>query len=443
MTRRTAVVIGGGISGLAAAWELSADPDVDIEVLEASDRIGGLIASSEFAGRIVDEGADAFLRRVPEALDLSTEVGLGDRLIHPATGAALIYANGATRPLPGGLVLGVPARFDELAASGILSDDGVRRAAAEADRPWRPISADTSIASVIDDRYGPEVTRRLVEPLIGGIYAGNLDELSIDAVMPALAEQARGDRALSVALAEQLAQGVDGPVFAAPPDGMATLIHTLGRALGARGVRIRTGVKCDELPSADEIVLATPAAAAARLVATRSDRAATAMATIETAGVVMVTMSVPHDAIDGIDRASGVLVPRDADRFVTAASYATTKWPQLRRNDGLAILRVSSGHSRDQRALDFDDDEVVDRMVDDLRTIVEMSDGPADVRVSRYPGGFPQYRVGHASLVDDIDTALAEDSPSVVWCGASTRGPGIPACIRSGRRAARELRARR
>ena len=167
-------VVGGGISGLAAAWELSADPRVRVTVHEAADRLGGKIRTSPFAGRAVDEGADAFLRRMPEALALCREIGL-EGLIAPAHGTACVWIDGELRPLPGGLVLGVPARFDELAESGILTHWGLARARTEPDLEGVPLVGDTTIGALISRRYGNEVAQRLVGPLLGGIAAGSFD----------------------------------------------------------------------------------------------------------------------------------------------------------------------------------------------------------------------------------------------------------------------------
>lgn len=438
-------VVGGGISGLAAAWELSSDPATEVTVFEASDRPGGKIRTSSFAGRAVDEGADAFLRRVPDALQLCDEIGLTD-LVAPAHGRAMVWVDGALRPLPGGLVLGVPARFDELAESGILTHWGLARALAEPELEGEPLVGDTSIGSLISRRYGNEVAQRLVGPLLGGINAGSIDDMSLDAVVPQLAAAAHRSTSLTTALAESLAattggaEGAMPPVFAAPPNGMSELVDHLVAALAGRGVTIRTHHPVTELPAHDGIVITTPADVAARLVAPQSERAAAVLSDIEFASVVFTTLAFRRADIPGDLDASGFLVPRDAGLTVTAASWSSTKWDRLAGDP--VILRVSMGHANDAEAIDLSDDEVLRRIASDLATTMGITAAPVEHRITRYPNGFPQYAVGHLDRIAELEDALRGDAPHLAVCGMAHRGVGIPACIREARAAAAALRDR-
>ena len=441
--RPTVTVVGGGITGLAAAWELSAHDELDITVLEAGPRFGGKIATTEFAGRRVDEGADTFLRRVPEAIDLCDELGLDD-LTSPASGSAFVWTDGALRRIPGGLVLGVPAHFDELDRSDILTAQGRARARLEPEIEGAPLQGDCSVAELIDARFGPEVTRRLVEPLIGGIYAGTADRLSLDAVLPQLAEIAHSSAVLSTPLAEREASpGTQGPVFSAPLAGMGSLIDTLVDGLTTRGVHLVSGRAADALPASDAVIVATPAPVAARLVAALRPAAATLLEGIEYASVVLLTLAF-HRAEVGIELdGSGFLVPRDAGLLMTAASWATTKWAHLvRPDDDLVILRVSVGHREDSRPETMTDDELVMAARGDLRLTMGIDAAPSEVRISRYLNGFPQYDVGHLDRVARIDALLESAAPHVIVTGSAHRGLGIPACIRQGRAAGRVVAAR-
>ena len=441
-TRPTVTVIGGGITGLAAAWELSAHDDLEITVLEAGRRFGGKISTSPFAGRLVDEGADAFLRRVPEAVELCRELGLDD-LTSPATGSAFIWADGALHRIPDGLVLGVPATFDDLDRSDVLSPAGRARARLEPHVEGEPLVGDCSVAELIDTRFGPEVTRRLVEPLIGGIYAGVADRLSLDAVLPQLAEVAHSRTVLSTALSERQASSVaHGPVFSAPVDGMDALIGALVAALETRGVRLATSHPVDALPPGDGVIVATPAPVSARLVEPLSPEAAALLAGIEYASVALVTLAYRGTDIDIELDGSGFLVPRDAGLFITAASWATTKWAHLAGPDDVVILRVSAGHREDRRPDAMTDDQLVAAMCADLRVTMGVDAAPSEVRVSRHRDGFPQYDVGHLDRIERIDSLLREAAPHVLVTGSAHRGLGIPACIRQGRAAARSLAAR-
>lgn len=438
-------VVGGGISGLAAAWELSADPHLDVTVLEASDRPGGKIHTSAFAGRMVDEGADAFLRRVPDALTLCAEVGVDD-LVSPAHGTAAVWVDGALRPLPGGLVLGVPARFDELAASDILTPDGLRRAIAEPELPGEPLVGDATIGDVIRRRFGDEVLDRLVGPLLGGINAGSVDRMSLDAVVPQLGAAAHRSASLATALASELPTHTEGPtrprpaVFAAPAGGMGVLVDALTAALGARGVRIVTGAPVDELPDADAVVLTTPADVSARLLGPRCPEAAGILGAVGFASVVFTTLAFARADVPGDLDASGFLVPRDAGLSITAASWTSTKWAHLAGDP--VVLRVSMGHADDAASIDLDDDSVRARIAADLHTTMGIDADPAETRITRYRNGFPQYDVGHLDRVARLEAVLATQLPHVAVCGMAHRGVGIPACIREARRAGAALRDR-
>lgn len=431
-------IIGGGISGLAAAWELSGDPSLDVTVVEAADRLGGKIRTEPFAGRPLDLGPDAFLRRVPDALALCGELGLDD-LVAPAHGTAKVWLDGTLKALPGGLVLGVPARFDELEASDILSVDGLNRARAEVELEGLPITEDLTVGALIRGRYGDELADRIVAPLLGGIAAGDIDAMSIDASVPQLAAAARNATSITRALAATPAAN-PGPVFAAPNGGMGVLIDTLVRRLRERGVEFRVNTSLAELPDADGTLITTPAPAAAGLLAGHCDEAAELLRSIEHASVVFTAIAFRAadlpEALDG----SGFLVPRSAGLSITAASWSSSKWAHLAGDP--VILRVSMGHSADPGAIDLDDETIAQRIAADLRTTMGITAAPTELRVTRYRDGFPQYRPGHLDRVARLEAALAERLPRVEVAGMAHRGVGIPACVREARAAARRLRSR-
>ncbi|NLA34902.1 MAG: protoporphyrinogen oxidase [Actinobacteria bacterium] len=432
------VIVGGGISGLAAAWELSADPSARITVLEGSPRLGGKIRTETFAGRQVDLGPDAFLRRVPEALTLCDELGLHD-LIAPAHGTAKVWLDGTLQALPAGLVLGVPARFDDLETSGILSADGLARARAETTLAGLPITEDLTVGALIRSRYGDELADRIVGPLLGGIAAGNIDEMSVDASVPQLAVAARNAKSITKALATTPAAAA-GPVFAAPHGGMGVLIDTLVRRLGERGVEFRLNTTVSELPEADGVIITTAAPVTADLLTGRCDEAAELLRSIEHASVVFTAVAyraadLPED-LDG----SGFLVPRTAGLSITAASWSSSKWAHLAGDP--VILRVSMGHTADPAAIDLPDDAIAERIATDLHTTMGITAAPTDIRINRFWDGFPQYRPGHLDRTAMVEAHLAAQLPHVEVAGMAHRGVGIPACVREARAAARRLRSR-
>jgi oxygen-dependent protoporphyrinogen oxidase len=463
VTRRVDLaVVGGGISGLAAGW-MGMQRGADVVVLEAADTPGGKLRTSPVAGIEIDEGADAFLARVPEGARLCREVGLGDDLVSPATGTAYVWADGALRRLPTEQLLGVPTDLDAVAASGILSAAGVERARADLTAPDDAPSGDEAIGALVRRRLGDEVLDRLVAPLLGGIWAGDCDLLSLRVAAANLA--AARDRGASLirgaaALrAEAVDQGAaDGPVFLAPRGGMARLVDALAERLGERlrcgtpvrglepegaGWRLATGDVGDpgaeRRPSvaADRVVLTTPAYATARLLASLAPQAAAFLSGIGYASVVLTVLVVPREAIDHPLDGSGFLVPQSSGRLLTACSWMTSKWGHLGVDRSTVVLRASAGRAGDERALGATDDELVAALVDELRDTVGLHGRPTAVRVSRWERSFPQPRPGHLDAVAGAERALAERAPGLTMAGAWELGVGIPACIRAADRAVR------
>jgi oxygen-dependent protoporphyrinogen oxidase len=422
-------VVGGGITGLAAAWE-AMGREAEVTVFEAGDTWGGKLRTTPLAGRPVDEGADAFLARVPEATALATELGLGAQLVSPAASAACVWADGRLHRLPDGLVLGVPTDLDVAATSTLL-----RRPVVERDvEPLAP-GDDPTVGELVRTRLGDEVLDRLVGPLIGGINAGDADRLSARAVTPQLAAAAERDRSIVRALRAEREAAAGGPVFHSVTGGTGALVEALVAALGAAGAHLRLRSPVDRLDDldADAVVVTTPARAAAALVDGVAPDAATLLRTIEYASVVIVSVAVDAGALDLPAGVSGFLVPRTEPMLVTACSFASNKWPHL--GGDTAVLRASAGRHGDDRAVELDDDRLVDAVLADLRRTIGLTAAPVEVRVSRWPRSFPQYAPGHLALVDRVDRALADAAagPPIAVAGAGLRGLGIPACIRQGR----------
>ena len=430
-------VIGGGVTGLAAAYELRAQaPDARIIVFEASDRLGGKVMTTSFAGRSVDAAADAFLARVPWGLELCRELGIDTQLVSPAQQSAYVWCDGALRRLPSGLVLGVPTDFDALQASGIVPGPVEVHPAA------RPLAAgdDVSVGSLIRSQLGDAVFERLVDPLLGGINAGDGDHLSIRAAAPQLADAAERDRDLVAALRAAQPASTPGPVFHAPVGGMGAIIDGLVDALTASDVELRLEAAVARVGDvdADGVVVAAPAFGAAELLGPDAPKTAALLADIDYASVVLVTLSYPNDARTRPLDASGFLVPRTEGLLMTATSWSSSKWAQL--DDGATtIVRVSTGRFGDERGAGLADDALVRALLPEVEATSGLRGEPAEVAVHRWPRSFPQYAVGHLDRVDRIENTIAEEAPHVVLAGAALRGLGVPACIRQGRDAAREL----
>jgi protoporphyrinogen/coproporphyrinogen III oxidase len=450
------VVVGGGITGLAAAWE-AARHGASVTVVDQAPP-GGKVRTTTFGGGSLDESADAFLARVPEGIDLCRELGIDGDLVSPAVRTAYVWSLGALRQLPHNHLLGVPTDLDELATTGIVSDEAVARARRDLTTPLEPPAGDVTIGSFIRERLGHEVLERLVDPLVGGINAGDCDRLSLAATVPQLDAAARsGAASLIEACGRQRAAAVDpaAPVFFAPRGGMGALVDALVDGLGGQGVelvaatatalerhgatwRVRTGAGGSL--DAGRVVVTAPAPVAATLVEPLAPAAAGQLARIESASVVLVSIAVATDAVDRELDASGFLVPRPEGRLLTACSWTSSKWAHL-GGDGTIWLRASAGRDGDDRAIGMTDDELVARMLADLADTMELRGRPEEVRVSRWPGSLPQYRPGHLDLVAAVEADLAARAPGLAVTGAAFRGLGVPACIRQGRAAARRLLA--
>lgn len=426
-------VVGGGIAGLAAAWELSSVDGARVTVHEAQDHLGGKLHTSPFAGLVVDEGADAFLLRVPWAMDLVRELGLECDLVHPAERRAYIWSRGALRPLPQQHVLGVPLDLADLEATGLLDQVELVETADAYAMPGEPVTADdVSVADLVAGACGQPVLDRVVAPLLGGINAGRVEDMSAATLTPQLLAAARHAEGLLAGLREQRAGAdPDAPVFGSFVDGTQVLVDRLADRLRDRGVTIETGDPVGSLAAlgADGVVVATPAYEAARLLGLP------ALADVDYVSVVVMTVAVASTDIARLLDASGFLVARPEGLLLTACSWSSRKWSHLRRPDRV-VLRASAGSADDRRAFDLPDDELAVQLLDELTTTMELAGPPSEVRISRWQRSLPQYGVGHAARIAEVEARLP---PGVVLAGAAYRGVGIPACIHDGREAARRL----
>jgi protoporphyrinogen/coproporphyrinogen III oxidase len=473
-------VVGAGIAGLAAAHRLRVllGPDATITVLEQRDRIGGVLRTVDLAGVPYDVGAEAFLARRPEVPALLDELGLVDRLVHPTAAHASIRAVGRTVPLPGGTVLGVPTSAARL--SGVLSDAGLAAVAAEPVRPlaWTP-GGDVALGGLLRARFGDELADRLVDPLLGGVYAGRVDALGLRPTMPALAAAldagapsltaaadvatgtAAGGPNGTVSLPSQHGESADPaqrdripstptPVFGALRGGYRVLLDALADAARAdirlgttvRGIeRSATGwllvlgpANAPEALEVDAVVLAVPAPAVARLLGPIAPAAAAAAAGVELASSVVVAMAFQGQDVPGLPT-SGALVAAGEPLSIKGVTHSTTKWPHL-QGDGLVRMRASLGRFGEAAALQTDDATLVAQVRADLSTLDGITAAPVAVHVQRWGGGLPQYAVGHVARIAALEDGLPD---RVAVAGAALHGVGVPACIATGRAAADRL----
>jgi oxygen-dependent protoporphyrinogen oxidase len=412
-------VVGGGLAGLAAAHELAGTID-EVIVLEGSDQIGGKLRLADVGGVRLDVGAEAMLARRPEAIELCQSVGLGQQLVDAATTQAAIWTGGALHPLPR-TVLGIPAE----------PADFVRIEPRSVPVP----DEDVSVADYVRERAGSDVLDRLVEPLLGGVYAGHAETLSLTAAAAQL--KALGPDPVAAAANTEPAPG---PVFAGLRGGIgqlpAALTASLGdraevrlncvvRGLSARGARWDV-VTSDGTEPFDAVVVASPAPAAARILADVAPRASFALADIPYASVAIATFVFDRDLdLPG----SGFLVPPVDGTAIKGATFSSNKWAWLSQ-PGRTVLRASLGRYGEAASLQYDDPTLAQIALADLRDALGTLPDPVAWHVQRWGGGLPQYLVGHLGKVDTVEEDVAAVRGLAV-CGAAYRGIGIPAVIAS------------
>ncbi len=447
------VVVGAGIAGLAAAAALRRSaPDLEVMVLEGSSSAGGKLARAEVAGVSVDVGAESMLNRRPEAVALARRVGLGDRLVHPATTTASLWSRGVMRPMPRTL-MGVPTDARALAESGVLSRAGLARVALEPDLPATHLDGqDVSVGWLVEERFGHEVLDRLVEPLLGGVYAGHARELSARAAVPQVVALLDEDRSMMRAAAAATARASDVPVFAGLVGGLAQLPEALAADLDVQtastvrdlaraadgGWDLTVGSAHDaHLLHADAVILATPARTTGRLLSEVVPDAALELGRIESASMAILTLAFRARDLPATE-GSGFLVPPVDKRTVKAATYSFAKWDWVREagaGDDILLMRCSVGRHREEEALQRPDEEIVQLALEDLADAVGLSVRPVDAHVRRWGGALPQYAVGHVERVGRIRRSVAAQ-PGLAVCGAAYDGLGLPACIASAELAA-------
>lgn len=452
-TDRHVVVVGGGISGLAAAHAVRAAlPAVRITIVEESERLGGTLLTGELGGATVETGADNWLARVPDATRLATSVGLD--LVAPATGQAWVWVGDRLRALPAGTVRGVPARLGPLARSRVLSPAGFLRAAVEPWLPGHPVTEPVTVGDLVRRRLGRQVVERLVDPLLGGVYAGSAEALDLDAAAPDLAALARAHRSLVRAARARPAPPDPGsPVFQTVNGGLSTLVAAVAAASGA-DVELRTRAATVERLSgafrvtlaggraliADGVVVATPGRSAARLLELVVPAAAPPLRDLAYASVALVGLAYPNGGLR-LPPGSGVLVP-PGRRLVKAVTFYGQKWPHA-APPGITLLRASVGRAGEP--VDLDDADLVRAVHTELAQLLRTTKQPVDAFVARWDDALPQYALGHLTRVDAIEAAV-DAVPGLAVAGAAYRGVGIATCVRSGEaagtRVAAHVRAR-
>lgn len=435
-------VIGGGISGLAAAWEATRQ-GASVVLFEASDRLGGKLHTSHVGGSLIELGPDSVLTRTPSALELVDSLGLD--LVAPAASRALLWSRGARRPIPPGLVLGAPPNLERALSSDLVGPITRLRAAWGVLTRSRRGHETDDLGRLAAWRWGRTWSERHIEPLVGGINANTIVGLSARVSAPSiLAMPPSGPPAPAPSKPTR-------PAFVAPSRGLSTLVGALEQALTASGVDIRRSTPVAELAPAaggttittsegssfvaDAVVLAVPAFRAAEILAAAAPEVSLLLRGIRYASVSVLALSIAPTLAPSLRGVAGVLVDRREGLMTTAVSLASEKWPQWASGD--ALLRVSAGNLHDVRPLDRDDDRLRDDLVAETEGVLETTLEIHAAKLARWTDAFPHFAPWHLDLVERIDRELRDAVGSTVaLAGAWRRGSGIPTCIASGRDAA-------
>lgn len=456
---QSVIVVGAGIAGLSAAYELH-KRNVAFVLVERAARAGGVILSEAADGFTIDAGPDALLVQKPEAVALCEELGLGGRLVPTQPPRlAFILRGGVLHPLPAASVLGIPTRIGPFVRTRLFSWAGKIRMGAEVFVPPRRDDGDESIGAFMTRRFGTEATTYLAEPLLAGIHAGDVDRLSVRALFPRFVETERAHGSLLRAFrAQRSSSGASesGSAFRSLPRGLSEMTDALAAVLPARSVRLGTSVervlagqaRASDPPAfrvdvsrgesltASCVILATPAFATARIVRDLDTTLARLSDEIRYVSTATIVLAFPREAVSHPLNGSGFVVPRVENPGILAASWLSSKWPH-RAPEGRVLMRAFAGGARDPHALQLSDDALVKRAMDALVPLLGISGQPLFARVYRWERASAQHEVGHLARMAEIDRRLS-GLPGLYVTGSGFRGVGIPDCVADGRATARQ-----
>ena len=455
-------IIGGGISGLAAAFTLEeqrrAGVAVDYALFESSHRLGGVLVTDHVDGCLVEAGPDSFLTEKPWASDLCRQVGLGDQLIgsNDADRKTYILTKGKLTVMPDGLMFMVPTKILPTVFSPLFSLGTKLRMAREWFHPPHKADADETVAQLVERHYGPEMVDRLADPLLSGVYGGEASQLSVRAVLPRFSDMESKHGSLGRAMLAsqkkmaQASKGPPRPLFTSLKDGMQQLVDAVLTRLSPASLHpgtpvqsiqpqngnwiVSAGYGTDEF---DAVIVATPAQAAASLVHMASAELATELRRIQYSSSVTLTLGYDKQVRGSLPPGFGFLVPRSEGKRMLAATFVHNKFPHRAPADR-ALIRCFLGGARDEAILQLSEEEILEIARRELREILGLSAEPQFARVYEWKGAMAQYGVGHIERLDRIER-LRRQLPGLALAGNGYRGIGVPDCVRSGSEAASAL----
>ncbi|WP_199618498.1 protoporphyrinogen oxidase [Paenibacillus alkalitolerans] len=470
-TAAKVVVVGGGITGLSAAYYAvkafrEAGRPVEVTLLEASERLGGKVETLRRDGFVIERGPDSFLARKLAVIELSKELGLESELVrtNPSAKKTYILFRGKLHLIPQGLVLGIPTRWMPFVTSGLISLAGKMRAALDLVLPGAKKAEDESLGGFLKRRLGRQVVERIAEPLLSGVYAGDADRLSLLATFPQfraienkygslIAGMSRGAGATRTGSSneEMIPESLRGSVFLSYRRGISALVEKLAATIDEIGVEVRTGTQVKRIRNnggrpelllsadgsalqADAVIVTAPAPALAGMIPDVTE--AESFKEMRYASVANIVLVYRREDVQQQLEGSGFVVPKIEGRFITACTWTSSKWEHV-APENKAVIRCYVGRSDDERWLGMSDDRIISEVRRDIAELTGIRAEPEYVEINRLPRSMPQYAVGHVEQVKSLREALRRDLPGVFVAGAAYEGVGLPDCIRQAQEAVR------
>jgi protoporphyrinogen/coproporphyrinogen III oxidase len=456
MKNKKVVVIGGGITGMTAAYFLQKEIKekslpLEVKLIESSNRLGGVIQTIRKDGFIIEKGPDSIVVTKKSGLKLIEEIGLKEQVIYNIAGKSYIYARGKLHTMPEGSYMGIPTKVTPFAVSSLFSPLGKMRAAGDFILPKGKPQIDQSLGLFFRRRLGDEVVENLIEPLLSGIYSGDIDDLSLMALFPNFYEMEQKHRSLVLGLKHTVPkrkkpvkkQGSRKGMFISLKNGLETLIEELEKQIDKKTIQKETSVvKIVKGPSGYELTLADGKIEKADIVViTTGHHLAQQMLkdysfmdifkTMPANSLATVSMAFPKSKIQDDIEGSGFIVSRNSDFRITACTWTHKKWPGTTPG-GKVLLRTYVGRTDDQEAVNLSDEEIIKIALNDLNKTMNITEKPEFTIVSRYKNMMPQYNVGHLQMMEGVKQSLASELPGVFLAGGSFEGLGIPGCIDQG-----------
>ncbi|MHC0036809.1 protoporphyrinogen oxidase [Pseudoneobacillus sp. C159] len=463
MEKKTVAIIGGGITGLATAFYIQKEAKeknlpIKIRLIEASPRLGGVIQTVKKDGFIIERGPDSILERKKSALKLIEDVGLADKVVHNTAGKSYILVNGKLHSIPEGSFMGIPTKVSPFVFSRLFSPLGKVRAACDFILPKGKPQADQSLGRFFRRRLGDEVVENLIEPLLSGIYAGNIDELSLMSLFPNFYQIEQEHRSLVIGLNKTIPtppknvqkQPTRKGMFISLTTGLEELVRRVEESLETGTVSKGAGVDRvsregdgysifltnGEVEKVDSIVLAVNHFQTKKILADYA--LISALNEMSSVSVANVAMAFPKSAIKQDIDSSGFVVSRNSDFQITACTWTHKKWPNT-TPEGMALLRCYVGKPDDQQVVDLNDEEIIEIALNDLNKTMNITEKPIFHVVTRWKKTMPQYNVGHKERMERLKKSLSEELPGVFLAGSSFEGVGIPDCIDQGHAAVKKV----